>query len=50
MPESNWKSVAALIGRLIFAAVCVMAAAFKFAGMGDTAAHIAPPCKSNMGC
>jgi putative oxidoreductase len=41
MPESTWKSVAALIGRLIFAAVFIMAATFKFAGMGDTAAHIA---------
>ena len=36
-----WQSAAVLIGRLIFAAVFVMAAAFKFAGMEATAGYIA---------
>ena len=38
---SLWRSIAVLIGRLIFAAVFIMATGFKFAGMGDTAAYIA---------
>jgi uncharacterized membrane protein YphA (DoxX/SURF4 family) len=36
-----WQSIAALVGRLIFAGVFVMAAVFKFAGMQDTAHYIA---------
>ena len=36
-----WRSIAVTLGRLIFAAVFVMAAGFKFAGMGDTAGYIA---------
>ncbi len=39
--EPVWKSAAALAGRLIFAAVFLMAAWFKFAGIGGTAAYIA---------
>ena len=39
--EPTWKSVSALAGRLIFAAVFAMALAFKFAGMGATAGYIA---------
>jgi putative oxidoreductase len=39
--EPTWKPVAALVGRLIFAAVFAMAAFFKFAGMGGTAQYIA---------
>jgi putative oxidoreductase len=35
-----WQSAAVVIGRLIFAAVFVMAAAFKFAGMEATAGYI----------
>lgn len=39
--EPLWSSLAVLLGRLIFACVFVMAAAFKFAGMQDTANYIA---------
>jgi uncharacterized membrane protein YphA (DoxX/SURF4 family) len=39
--SATWRSVLALVGRLIFAAIFVMAATFKFIGMGDTAAYIA---------
>ena len=35
------RTAAILLARLIFAGVFVMAAAFKFAGMSDTAAYIA---------
>jgi putative oxidoreductase len=40
-PIPLWQSIAILIGRLIFAAVFIMAAGFKFAGMNDTAGYIA---------
>ena len=40
-PGSAWQSIAILVGRLIFAGVFVMAAGFKFSGMGDTASYIA---------
>jgi uncharacterized membrane protein YphA (DoxX/SURF4 family) len=36
-----WQSIAILVGRLIFAAVFLMAAGFKFAAMNDTAGYIA---------
>jgi len=36
-----WRSAAVLVGRLIFAAVFLMAAVFKFMGMNDTAGYIA---------
>jgi len=36
-----WRSIAVLAARLIFAAVFIMAASFKFLGMGDTATYIA---------
>jgi len=36
-----WPSVAVLVGRLIFAAVFLIAAALKFAGMNETAGYIA---------
>ncbi|MEP6567910.1 MAG: DoxX family protein, partial [Mesorhizobium sp.] len=39
--QSPWKTAAILIGRLIFAAVFLMAVSFKFMGMGDTANFIA---------
>lgn len=39
--ETTWRSAAALIGRIVFAAVFAMAAGFKFAGTGDTAGYIA---------
>jgi putative oxidoreductase len=39
--EPLWRSLAALLGRLIFAGVFAMAAAFKFMGMQDTAGYIA---------
>ena len=39
--QSTWKTVAILVGRLIFAAVFVMAATFKFIDMGGTATYIA---------
>jgi len=35
------RTLAILVARLIFAALFAMAAAFKFAGMGETAAYIA---------
>ncbi|MGH6854576.1 MAG: DoxX family protein [Aestuariivirga sp.] len=35
-----WQSLAALVGRVIFAGIFLMAASFKFIGMGDTAAYI----------
>lgn len=37
----GWRAVTVLVGRLIFVAVFTMAAAFKFAGMNDTAGYIA---------
>jgi putative oxidoreductase len=37
----TWKDVAILVARLIFAALFVMSAAFKYAGLGATAAYIA---------
>jgi uncharacterized membrane protein YphA (DoxX/SURF4 family) len=39
--EPAWQSWAILIARLIFAAVFLMAAVFKFLGMADTATYIA---------
>jgi uncharacterized membrane protein YphA (DoxX/SURF4 family) len=36
-----WRSIAVLVARLIFAAVFLMAAGFKFADMGGTAGFIA---------
>lgn len=36
-----WRSIAVLAARLIFAAVFIMAASFKFLGMDDTAIYIA---------
>ncbi len=39
--EPAWKSAAALVARLIFAAVFAIADFFKFAGMGGTADYIA---------
>jgi putative oxidoreductase len=39
--QSPWRTAAVLVGRLIFAAVFIMAAAFKFAGMSGTADYIA---------
>jgi uncharacterized membrane protein YphA (DoxX/SURF4 family) len=36
-----WRTIAILVGRLIFAAVFLMATAFKFLGMGATAGYIA---------
>jgi uncharacterized membrane protein YphA (DoxX/SURF4 family) len=39
--EPVWQSLAILIARLIFAAVFLMAAVFKFLGMADTATYIA---------
>jgi uncharacterized membrane protein YphA (DoxX/SURF4 family) len=35
------KTIALLVGRLIFAGLFIMAAAFKFGGMADTAGYIA---------
>ena len=40
-PMPLWQSIAVLVARLIFAAVFLMAAGFKFAGMNDTAGYIA---------
>src|SRR5215813_4500393 len=40
-PMSPWQSIAILVGRLIFVAIFIMAAGFKFAGMSDTAGYIA---------
>jgi putative oxidoreductase len=37
----SWQSIVILIGRLIFAAVFLMAAAFKFLDMNGTATYIA---------
>ncbi|HEX4569256.1 MAG TPA: DoxX family protein [Dongiaceae bacterium] len=39
--EALWRSIATLLGRLIFAGVFAMAAGFKFAGMQATAGYIA---------
>jgi len=39
--QSPWKTVAILAGRVIFAGVFIMAAAFKFTNMGGTASYIA---------
>jgi putative oxidoreductase len=39
--QSSWKTVAILVGRLIFAGVFIMAAIFKFADIGGTAGYIA---------
>ena len=39
--EALWRSIATLLGRLIFAGVFAMAAGFKFAGMQVTADYIA---------
>jgi putative oxidoreductase len=39
--QSPWKTVAILVGRLIFASIFIMAAAFKFMNMGGTANYIA---------
>jgi putative oxidoreductase len=39
--EPWWRSIAILIGRVIFAGIFIMAATFKFRGMGDTANYIA---------
>ena len=39
--EALWRSIATLLGRLIFAGVFAMAAGFKFAGMQVTAGYIA---------
>src|SRR5829696_6815450 len=36
-----WHSIAALVGRIIFAGIFIMAAGFKFMGMNDTAAYLA---------
>src|SRR5215510_6842173 len=38
---ASWQSLAVLAGRLIFAGVFIMAASFKFLGMGGTATYIA---------
>jgi putative oxidoreductase len=40
-PAPLWQLFAVLIGRFIFAAVFILAAAFKFAGMEGTAGYIA---------
>jgi putative oxidoreductase len=40
-PTPMWQSIAILAGRIMFAGVFLMAASFKFAGMGGTASHIA---------
>ncbi|TIU92332.1 MAG: DoxX family protein, partial [Mesorhizobium sp.] len=39
--QTPWQTAAILIGRLIFAAVFLMAVAFKFMDMGATAGYIA---------
>lgn len=39
--DAFWRTGAVLVGRLIFAALFVMAAGFKFADMGATAGYIA---------
>jgi putative oxidoreductase len=38
--QPAWKTVALLVARLIFAAVFIMAASFKFIGMDATASYI----------
>lgn len=38
---SGWRNAAVLAGRLIFAAIFLMACVFKFTGMGMTAGYIA---------
>jgi putative oxidoreductase len=40
-PEPTWRDSAALVGRLIFAGVFLLAVVFKFAGMQQTAQFIA---------
>ena len=39
--QFSWRTVAILVGRLIFAAVFIMAATFKFMNMDGTAGYIA---------
>jgi putative oxidoreductase len=39
--QSSWGTVAILVGRLIFAAIFMMAATFKFMTMYSTASYIA---------
>jgi uncharacterized membrane protein YphA (DoxX/SURF4 family) len=39
--ESGWATVAVLFGRLIFAAIFIMAVSFKFMDIGSTAKFIA---------
>ena len=39
--QFSWKTVAILVGRLIFAAIFMMAATFKFMNMDGTASYIA---------
>jgi len=39
--KASWKAIAILVGRLIFAGIFIMAAAFKFFGMESTASYIA---------
>jgi putative oxidoreductase len=41
LPEPTWKTAAFLLGRLIFAAVFLMALAFKIIGINQTAEYIA---------
>ncbi|HVX91996.1 MAG TPA: DoxX family protein [Xanthobacteraceae bacterium] len=40
-PDSGWKAVAVLLGRVIFAAVFVMAVSFKLMDIDATAGYIA---------
>lgn len=40
-PTPTWQAILVLVGRLIFAALFVMAASFKFMGMDGTAGYIA---------
>ncbi|WP_119391682.1 DoxX family protein [Taklimakanibacter lacteus] len=39
--STSWRAVAILVGRLVFAAVFIMAAVFKFIDINGTAAYIA---------
>jgi putative oxidoreductase len=39
--DETWAAIAIIAGRLIFAAMFLMACAFKFMGMADTAGYIA---------
>jgi putative oxidoreductase len=39
--SSSWQAIAILVGRLIFAAVFIMAAVFKFIDINATAGYIA---------